>query len=79
MTVAEPGNPAHVGAPMPGMIASVSVEAGKKVRKGDSLLSIEAMKMETQIRAEREGTIKEVIAQAGRTVNAQDLLLVYED
>ena len=77
--VAEPGNPAHVGAPMPGMIASVSVEAGKKVRKGDSLLSIEAMKMETQIRAEREGTIKEVIAQPGRTVNAQDLLLVYED
>jgi pyruvate carboxylase len=77
--VAEPGNPAHVGAPMPGMIASVSVEVGKKVRKGDSLLSIEAMKMETQIRAEREGTIKEVIAQSGRTVNAQDLLLVYED
>ena len=68
-----------LGAPMPGMIASVSVEAGKKVRKGDSLLSIEAMKMETQIRAEREGTIKEVIAQPGRTVNAQDLLLVYED
>ena len=77
--VAEPGNPAHVGAPMPGMVASVSVEPGRKVRKGEALLSIEAMKMETQIRAERDGEVAEVLVKSGVTVNAQDLLLVYKD
>jgi pyruvate carboxylase len=73
---AEPGNPRHVGAAMPGMIAMVSVKAGQKVRKGDPLLSIEAMKMETVIRAEADTTVKEVCIQRGATVNAHDLLLV---
>ncbi|WP_420426611.1 pyruvate carboxylase [Algiphilus sp.] len=76
--VAEAGNPAHVGAPMPGMVATVSVQVGTKVRKGDALLSIEAMKMETQIRAERDGTVEAVHVQAGQTVNARDLLIVYQ-
>jgi pyruvate carboxylase len=61
---------------MPGMIAMVSVKAGQKVRKGDPLLSIEAMKMETVIRAEADTTVKEVCIQRGATVNAHDLLLV---
>ena len=77
--VAEAGNPAHVGAPMPGMVATVSVQVGTKVRKGDALLSIEAMKMETQIRAERDGTVDSVHVQPGQTVNARDLLIVYQD
>ncbi|MEM6670979.1 MAG: pyruvate carboxylase [Pseudomonadota bacterium] len=75
---AEDGNPAHVPAPMPGMVASVAVEDGKKVAKGDLLLTIEAMKMETAIHAERDGKIKRVVAKAGSQVDAKDLLVEFE-
>ena len=52
---AEDGNPLHVGAPMPGSIAAVAVAAGQKVAAGDLLFTIEAMKMENVLRAERRG------------------------
>jgi pyruvate carboxylase len=74
---AEPGNANHVAAPMPGMVATVAVEAGQKVQSGDLLLTIEAMKMETAIRAEREGEIKAVTAGAGTQVDAKDLLVEF--
>ncbi len=57
---AEPGNPNHIGAPMPGAVATVAVKAGQKVSQGDLLLTIEAMKMETGIHAERDATVKAV-------------------
>lgn len=72
---AEEGNPAHVGAPMPGMIATVAVEIGQRVAIGDPLLSIEAMKMETMLRAERAGVVRQLHTARGRIVNAKDLLL----
>ncbi|WP_018151029.1 pyruvate carboxylase [Leeia oryzae] len=75
---AETGNAAHIGAPMPGMVVTVSVQPGQKVAQGDPLVSIEAMKMETAIRAEQGGTIKEVLAKPGQSVNAHDLLMVVE-
>ncbi|MDA0824795.1 MAG: biotin/lipoyl-binding protein, partial [Proteobacteria bacterium] len=75
---ADPDNENHVGAPMPGMIASVAVKVGQKVKKGDPLLSLEAMKMETQIRAEANATIVEVFARRGDTVDAHELLVVTE-
>ncbi len=62
---------------MPGMGGTVSVQLGQKVAQGDSLVSIEAMKMETAIRAEQGGVIKEVLVKPGQSVNANDLLLVY--
>lgn len=74
---AETGNPDHVGAPMPGMVAAVNVEVGQTVRKGEPLLSIEAMKMETQIRAERDGSVGEILVKPGATVDAHDLLVVF--
>ncbi|ODS99576.1 MAG: pyruvate carboxylase [Lautropia sp. SCN 69-89] len=74
---AESGNPAHVAAPMPGMVVTVAVKAGQAVRAGDPLVSIEAMKMETQIRAERDGTVRAVHVRPGETVSAHDLLLEY--
>lgn len=74
---AEPGNPAHVAAPMPGMISVVSVKTGQKVKKGDLLLSIEAMKMEAAITAERDGTVARVYAVPGDRVDAKDLLLAF--
>ncbi|MDF7671201.1 pyruvate carboxylase [Orbaceae bacterium ESL0721] len=73
--VAETGNPLHVGAPMPGMIAIISVKAGQKVSKGDPLLSIEAMKMETTITAECDGVIKNVFVKAGSVIETNDLLV----
>jgi pyruvate carboxylase len=73
---AEAGNPHHVGAAMPGMIATVPVKVGQKVSRGEPLLSIEAMKMETVIRAEHDATIKEICVKRGASVNAHDLLLV---
>jgi pyruvate carboxylase len=74
---AEPGNAAHVGAPMPGVVSTVVAAAGQTVKAGDVLLSIEAMKMETALHAERDGEIAEVLVKAGDQIDAKDLLIVY--
>ena len=75
---AEPGNPCHIGAPMPGVVASVSVQIGQKVKEGDALLTIEAMKMETGIYAERAATVKAVHVQPGGQIDAKDLMIELE-
>ena len=72
---ADPGNPLHVGAPMPGMVVTVAVKVGQKVAKGDPLLSLEAMKMETMLSAERDATVQAVHVRPGDVINAKDLLL----
>jgi pyruvate carboxylase len=74
---AEAGNPAHVGAPMPGVVATVAVAPGKPVHAGDLLLTIEAMKMETGIHADRDGIVKAVHVQAGSQIDAKDLLVEF--
>jgi pyruvate carboxylase len=74
---AEPGNEAHVGAPMPGVVSSLAVKAGQAIAAGDVLLTIEAMKMETALHAERDGTIAEVLVRAGDQIDAKDLLVVF--
>lgn len=75
---AQDGNPAHVGAPMPGSIASVAVSAGQKVRAGDLLVTIEAMKMETGLHADREATVKALHVHPGSQIEAKDLLIELE-
>ncbi|PZX16272.1 pyruvate carboxylase [Palleronia aestuarii] len=75
---AEPGNPDHVGAPMPGIVAAIAVEAGKTVKEGDLLLSIEAMKMETGLYADRAATVKAVHVTPGAQIDAKDLLIELE-
>lgn len=72
---ADPANPNHIGAPMPGSVASVAVSVGQKVRAGDLLLTIEAMKMETGIHADREATIKALHVSPGSQIDAKDLLI----
>jgi len=72
----EPGNPRHVGAPMPGVVAAVTTSAGARVSRGDTLLTLEAMKMQTAIRAEVAGEVAEVLTRPGQTVDAKDLLVV---
>ena len=62
---------------MPGVVSTLAVKAGQPVKAGDVLLSIEAMKMETALHAERDGTIAELLVNPGSQIDAKDLLLVY--
>ncbi len=75
---AEPGNSLQVGAPMPGLVVRVAVEPEAQVVVGQKLFTLEAMKMETTIYAERDGTVAQVLVQPGIQVDAGDLLLRYE-
>ncbi|ASM72767.1 MULTISPECIES: pyruvate carboxylase [Roseobacteraceae] len=75
---AEMGNPNHIGAPMPGVVATVATSAGTQVKEGDLLLTIEAMKMETGIHAERDAVVKAVNVQPGSQIDAKDLLIELE-
>ncbi|MFO1106838.1 MAG: pyruvate carboxylase [Amaricoccus sp.] len=75
---AEAGNPAHVAAPMPGVIATVAVSAGQPVKPGDMLVTIEAMKMETGLHADKAGKVKAVHVHPGAQVDAKDLLVELE-
>ncbi len=63
---------------MPGVISGVSVAVGQEIAAGDVLLSIEAMKMETALHADRDGKIVEVLVKAGDQIDAKDLLLRFE-
>jgi pyruvate carboxylase len=74
---AELGNVRHIGAPMPGTVATVSVSPGQKVARGDLLITLEAMKMETAVRAEADGEVTEVLARPKQRVDAKDLLIVF--
>ncbi|TCQ25048.1 pyruvate carboxylase [Rhizobium sp. PP-CC-3G-465] len=74
---AEAGNVAHLGAPMPGVVSTVAISAGQTVKAGDVLLSIEAMKMETALHAEKDGTIAEVLVKTGDQIDTKDLLVVF--
>jgi len=73
---AEAGNPRQVGAPMPGVVVTVAAAAGAKIARGDVLVTLEAMKMETAVRAESDGEVAEVLARPGQAVDAKDLLVV---
>src|SRR5262249_17483516 len=71
---ADPSDPNQIAAPLPGLVVGVGVNVGDAVRKGQKLLSIEAMKMETTLYAERPGRIAEVLAAVGRQVETGELL-----
>ena len=73
----DPGNISQVGAPMPGAIVTVSVRVAQAVKKGDPLVSIEAMKMESMLRAERDAVVKAIHVKPGDAVAAKDLLLEF--
>jgi pyruvate carboxylase len=72
---ADEGKPGHVPAPMPGVISTVSVKLGQPVKAGDPLMSVEAMKMETQISAPRDGTVVALLVAVGAVVEPKDLLV----
>ena len=68
--------PTEVHAIIPGVVVSVSVAPGDAVAAGQQLLVVEAMKMQNELRAPREGTIERVAVGAGATIDVGDLLLV---
>jgi pyruvate carboxylase len=75
---ADSSDPNQLGAPMPGLVSTVNVKPGDMVKRGDQLLIIEAMKMETSVRAETDGEIAEVHVQPGEQIDAKDLLLSFK-
>lgn len=64
--------------PMPGSIVKVLVKKGDKVKEGDPLIIVEAMKMETSLYASIDGTVTEINAEAGKQADSEDVLIVVE-
>jgi pyruvate carboxylase len=76
---ADAADPGHIAAPMPGKVSTVVARAGQRVKAGDRLLSIEAMKMETAVYSPREAKVTEVLVSPGSVIEARDLLVVLQD
>ena len=72
---ADPADATQVGAPMPGMVASIAVTLGQKVKEGETLLTLEAMKMFAAISSPGTGTVQEICAKVGESVESKDLLI----
>ena len=66
----------RVDSPMPGTVLRLDVREGQTVRRGDTLVILEAMKMETEIPAPRDGVIAQVAVEKGSTVDTGTLLVV---
>ncbi len=66
-----------IKAPMPGMVLNILVNEGQEVKKGDSLLVLEAMKMENILKSPSDGTIKKIIASKGTAVEKNQLLIQF--
>ncbi len=76
MRLADPSNPLHVAAPMPGTVVSIAVQPGQHVAPGAVLLAVEAMKMEAHITTETGGYVQEILVAPGDLVRAKDLLII---
>jgi pyruvate carboxylase len=74
-TKADLNDPRQIPAPIPGLIASIAVSVGHKVAKGDKLLMMEAMKMQTTVSAPLDGVVEEINVALGDTVESKDLLI----
>jgi pyruvate carboxylase len=75
---ADPSKPGHVGAPIPGSVTSIAADLNAEVKKGERLLIMEAMKMQTTIYAPVSGRVVQRLVQVGDTVEAKDLLVIIE-
>jgi pyruvate carboxylase len=75
---ADPGQPGHIGAPIPGVVSTIAVQLNQQVKKGDRLFVMEAMKMQSTVYAPVPGVVKQLLIEPGQQVEAKDLLLVIE-
>ena len=64
--------------PMPGLIVKVNVEVGQEVQEGKALCTVEAMKMENILRAERKGVVSKINAAAGDSLAVDDVIMEFE-
>jgi biotin carboxyl carrier protein len=69
---------AEIKTAMPGKLVRVLVDIGTEVLKGDGILVVEAMKMQNEMKAPKDGTVKEIRFAEGATVNAGDVLAIIE-
>jgi pyruvate carboxylase subunit B len=67
-----------IHSPMPGLVVAVEVEVGQRVRKGQGVAIVEAMKMENEMRAAEDGIVKEILVKKGQKVNQNQLMVVIE-
>ncbi len=72
---ADPADASQIAAPIPGLVSAISVSVGAKVAKGDKLITLEAMKMQTTIYAPCDGLVDKIVMQVGETVESKDLLM----
>ena len=73
---AAPAGGTKITSPLPGSVIKVLVSEGQAVKKGDTLLTLESMKMENAIMAECDGTVSKIAVTAGQNVMQDDLLIV---
>ena len=73
---AAPAAGVQAKSPLPGSVIKVLVSEGQAVKRGDTLLTLESMKMENAIMAEQDGTVKQIAVSAGQNVMQDDLLVV---
>ncbi|ETD89055.1 acetyl-CoA carboxylase biotin carboxylase subunit [Rhodobacter capsulatus] len=64
--------------PMPGLIVKISVEEGQEVQEGQALATVEAMKMENILKAERKGVVKKINCAAGASLKVDDIIMEFE-
>ncbi|MEM7467706.1 MAG: pyruvate carboxylase [Pseudomonadota bacterium] len=72
---ADKNDPKQIGAPMPGLLVAINVAPGDKFTKGDPLVTIEAMKMQTSVNAESDGEVAKICIDVGEQILANDLLI----
>ena len=64
--------------PMPGVVTSIAVQEGDEVQEGQALATVEAMKMENVLRAEKRGTVKRIAVEPGASLAVDELILEFE-
>ena len=76
-SLAEAG-PFHLKAPMPGLVVTVPVSEGQEVKKGDVLVVLESMKMQNELKSNRDGKVTRVLVEPGQTVDKRQTLVTVE-
>ena len=76
---ADPAHPGQIGAPIPGIVSVMAVELNQRIKKGDRLLVMEAMKMQSTVYSPLAGMVKQVHVKSGQHVESKDLLLLIEE
>ena len=68
----------NIKAPMPGLVIDIKVDVGQAVKEGDTIVVLEAMKMENNIKASADGIVKQILCDSSQAVEKNDTLIVFE-